>query len=255
MMRKKILKLIFGLSISVFTIVILLFCLILNPSLLYAHHTKVLNHNVYHDQALSSDLENHIKSSIKLIETSELYNKNLSFNICLDHGSVLPQIMNTIQGPAYGWGFFNHIVLRGQINDKQNTISIHHYKWDLSQLMAHELTHCLQINTFGFWSSNPIADHAEWKWEGYPEYVARQDISQVDLKQNLDLYKNTFFNKDWAIEFKNGTIAPKSYYKHWLLVKYCLDIKKMTYKALIEDKTIHIEDLEKDMWNWYASQK
>ncbi len=256
-MKQKIIKGLIGLSVSGLLGFGLLLILIFNPSLLYAHKTTILNHNIYYDGELSPYFEERLNESLSLITTSELYDKELTFDICLDNNSTLPQLMNTIQGPAYGWGLFNQVVLRGDIDYKQNTIAIHGYKWNLSQLIAHELTHCLQMHAFGFWNSNPVANYDTWKWEGYPEYISRQHLDQLDLVSNIELKRQQELENGqaWAFEFKNGTIAPRTYYTSWIMVQYCIDIKGITYRELLENKTLNYELLESELSVWYKTKK
>lgn len=253
-MLKTILKRVLGFGVIGMSVLLIL---IFNPSLLYANKTMVLNHMVYHDTELSPYFKERLHESLSLIKTSELYDDAMCFDICLDKNSTLPQVMNTLKGPAYGWGFFNQIVLKGDIDYKNNTIAINGYKWNLSQLMAHELTHCLQTNAFGFWNSNPVANYETWKWEGYPEYIARQHLNQLDLEENIDLklQQELEGGEAWAFKFNNGTIAPRTYYNHWIMVQYCLEIKKMTYRQLLNNKTLTNEILEIELLDWYKTRK
>lgn len=226
---------------------------ITTPSILYSNKTILLNQEVYHNKPLSPYFKSSLEESLSLIKTSELYDKDDAFKICLDDGAFLPQVMNTIQGPAFGWGFFNQIVVRGDANYKENTIAINGYKWNLSQLMAHELTHCMQVNHLGFWNSNPVANYATWKWEGYPEYVSRQQFHQINLKENIRVLKQSDASNpsSWSIEFKDGTMSPKTYYTYWVYLQFCMQIKGMTYQDVLADKTLNVVTLESEIDKWY----
>ena len=94
---------------------------------------------------------------------------------------MYPSLIEMIQGQAFAWGFYNKVVLNGKLNCKENCVELNGYKWNLIQLIAHEETHCLQFHKFGIWKSNPVASNPKWKWEGYAEYVARQNKDQKDL--------------------------------------------------------------------------
>ena len=54
----------------------------------------------------------------------------------------------------------------------------------------------------------------------------------------------------WGIFFSDGTVAPRIYYEYWLLVQYCLDIKKMTYRELIAS-SVPMEVFEAEMQQYY----
>lgn len=112
-----------------------------------------------------------------------------------------------------------------------------------------------QFNKRGFWKSNPVANIPSWKWEGYPEYVARQNPDQKDLVKNIDRLILTEHkdNNGW-IQFADSTGVVIPYYKNWLLVQYCMNIKKMTYDQIIEDSEQE-ETVRQQMMTWYHSNR
>ena len=105
--------------------------------------------------------------------------------ICLNDGSNYPKLMQTIRGKAFAWGFYDKVVLQGTANYNYNYVELNGYKWNLTQLLAHEMTHCLQFDKLGLWKSNPIANIPNWKWEGYAEYVSRQNADQKNVSKNI----------------------------------------------------------------------
>jgi hypothetical protein len=139
------------------------------------------------------------------------------------------------------------------MNCKANFVELNGYKWNLTQLLAHEMTHCLQFDELGLIKSNPIATIPNWKWEGYAEYVSRQNADQKDLSKNIERFIATDKN-NWEIKFADGTITPREYYSYWILVQYCLDVKKMSYQQLLTDKT-NEQTLKQEMINWYEENK
>ncbi|RYF90539.1 MAG: hypothetical protein EOO03_03515 [Chitinophagaceae bacterium] len=147
------------------------------------------------------------------------------------------------------------MVLLGNLNAANNYVELNGYKWNLTQLLAHEMMHCFQYKDLGFRKSNPVAGIPSWKWEGYPEYIARQNEDQVNLLKNIDhLIATEKTDHNGWINFADETGTVIEYYKSWLLVKYCLDIKKQSWNQLLNDKTsdaaIHAE-----MMHWYQLQK
>jgi hypothetical protein len=177
-------------------------------------------------------------------------------DICLNDGSLYPLLMEKLRGQAFALGFYDKVVLMSNANYKDNFVELNGNKWNFTQLIAHEETHCLQFHKFGFWNSNPIAGYPNWKWEAYPEYVSRRNADQLDLTKNI-VRKITQENLDkdgWAISFSDSTIAPRNYYNAWLLIQYCLDIKKMTYENLLTDTTSE-QTLTTQMMKWYLQTK
>ena len=230
--------------------------IVLNPTLLYANKTTVGNYTIYHNAPLDENFISRLDNATELIKTSELYDANLKLDICLNDGSLYPTLIEKLRGQAFGWGFYDKVVLMGKANYKNNFVELNGYKWNLTQLLAHEETHCFQFHKFGLWKSNPIANHPNWKWEGYPEYVARRNADQLDLTKNISqkIAAENLDKDGWAIYFSDSTIAPRDYYNAWLLIQYCLDIKKMSYENLLKDTTSE-QTTTMQMMNWYVTQK
>ena len=153
-------------------------------------------------------------------------------------------------------GFFDKIVLQGNASYEDNTVELNGYHWNLKQLITHEAVHCYQYNKLGFWGSNPIANYPNWKWEGYPEFVARQSRDKQDLFACIDHLNRSEGAKSgsWDVELSDGTISPVNYYKDWLLVKYCLDVKKASYEKLLNEPA-NKDTVQKDMMIWYENER
>lgn len=230
--------------------------IILNPTLLYANKTTIGNYTIFHNKPLDENFILHLNSATELVKKSKLYDANVKLDICLNDGSLYPILMAKMRGQAFAWGFYNKVVLMGNSNGKDNFVELNGYKWNLTQLIAHEETHCFQFFTFGLWKSNPAANYPNWKWEGYPEYVARRQVDQLDLTKNIirKITQEQLDRDSWAIQFSDSTIAPKDYYNSWLLIQYCLDIKKMTYENLLRDTTSE-QTTNTQMMQWFASRK
>ena len=255
-MKKQIKKWTLRLTVTSMFCLGFLIGIVLNPSLLYAHHTKVGNYTVYHNKTLDENFVPLLTDATKLIKVSELYDANFKFDICLNDGSLYTSLMNKLLGQAMGWGFYNKVILMGNANYKDNFVELNGYEWNMTQLIAHELTHCLQFHKFGLWKSNPIAKYPNWKWEGYPEYVARRKGDQLDLTRNIarKIDQENAEKDGWAISFSDSTITPRDYNNAWLLVQYCLNIKKMTYQRLLKD-TSSQQTISDQMMNWYSKNK
>lgn len=237
--------------VSLFTIVLG----VLNPSFLYANKTEIGNYTIFHNSELPPEFENRLKGVHANIQHSELFDEALNLKICLNDGSLYPELMEKLRGPAFGWGFHNISTFRGEFNFKENTVELNGYKWNLEQLITHELTHCLQFIELGLFDSNPLGNHPNWKWEGYAEYVARKNDTQLSLVRNIKRIESAKKeNPDaWGIFFDDGTVAPINYYNDWLLVQYCLDIKQMTYLELLNSE-IPKASTKEEMNDWYLKE-
>lgn len=231
----------------------LLLIIIVNPILTFAHKTMHTPFSIYHNKPINPLLLSEIDQAAKLLEASEFYRPALKLDICLHDGSPYPEIIQTLLGQAFAWGFYDKVVLQGNLSCEGNCVELNGYKWNLTQLLAHEMTHCLQFDKLGLFKSNPIADIPNWKWEGYAEYISRQNTDQKDLIRNIDRLQHTDKNA-WEITFEDSTIAPRAYYSDWTLVQYCLDIQKMSYQQVLADTTPE-ESIQQEMMQWYEAHK
>lgn len=227
---------------------------VLNPSVLYANQTKFGNYTIYHHTDLAPEFGKRLTAIHAMAMESELYDASLEVKICLNDGSIYPAILEKLRGPAFGWGYLNIATFSGIADFEKNTVELNGYKWNLEQLFVHEITHCLQINALGVMNSNPVGSHPQWKWEGYPEYVSRKNETQLSLFDNIkriELAKEED-PKEWGVFFADGTVLPRNYYAHWLLIQYCLDIKGMSYIELLNSELIKTT-LKEEMNDWYLT--
>lgn len=230
----------------------LLLIIVLNPILTYAKKNTHNNYTVFHNKTLDTALFIRLDQATELFKTSEFYSPTLRLEICLNDGSKYPSLIRTLRGRAFAWGFYNKVVLQGIANVKDNYVELNGYKWNLTQLLAHEITHCLQFDKLGFWKSKPIANIPNWKWEGYAEYVSRQNADQKDLSKNIERLIASD-KTSWEITFTDSTMAPREYYDNWTLVQYCMDIKKMTYKQILAD-TASEQTVRQEMMHWFSKR-
>jgi hypothetical protein len=252
-MKRQIKKWALRLTAIVLLITGLLLVIVLNPILTYANNTKHNNYTIFHNRPLDPALLTKLDQAAELLRTSEFYDSNLQLDICLNDGSKYPKLIGTLRGQAFAWGFYDKVVMQGNANFKDNYVELNGYKWNLTQLLAHEMTHCVQFAKLGFWKSKPITNIPNWKWEGYAEYVSRQNNDQKNILKNIARFIATN-KKNWEITFADGTIAPGDYYAYWILVQYCIEIKKMNYRQILADSTSE-QNLRQEMMSWFSRQE
>lgn len=242
------------LAATVGFIAFLLIIIVLNPVLMYAHRTPHSSYEILHDTPLPSTLAQRLDEATALLRSSALYDSSLALEVCLNDGSLYPALIDAMKGPAFAHGFYNKIVLLGDLQAAENYVELNGYRWNLTQLLAHEATHCFQFKTFGFWHSNPLARYPAWKWEGYPEYVARRSIqgALADDIAHLLAAEKTEHNGWISFGDSTGTVIP--YYKSWLLMRYCLDVRGMSYAQVLGDSTAE-DDVHEAMMHWYRGEK
>lgn len=230
--------------------------LLLNPSILYAHETITSQYTIYHNQPLDPAFMQRLEQAHDLVETSEVFDKALRLEVCLNDGSKYPSLVQTVWGPAFAWGFYNKVVLNGEVNAEANRLTLHTYSWNLASLLAHEMTHCYQFHHLGLWHSNPLAGYPTWKWEGYAEYVARQPKTRQDLQQNiarLQQAQQTTPDR-WDIQLMDSSSTSREYFNYFVLSEYCLDVKHMTFQQLLHDTTTE-KATHQQLIEWYQHGK
>lgn len=229
--------------------------IIVFPGLVYAHRSAINSVHVFYQTTLSPGFEQTLQTALADIRNSPLSTGTEAYDLCLDDGSIYPGIIRRSTGAAFARGFGNKVVLMAPTDAAAKRAILNGHAWDLEQLIAHEMTHCLQFKHYGLWHSNPLAGHADWKWEGYPEWVARRKPDQLGLIRNIarKVEQDKTDPNGWSYTFSDGTESPRNYYDAWLLMQYCLDVKKMSYDEVLNDKTTEAV-LQNEMMRWYSSQ-
>lgn len=255
-MKKQVKTWLFRLTVTGLFLFGLLVTFMLSPMLLYANKTTVGNYSIYHNKPLDSNFLNELRQSSSIIKVSELYHPNLKIDVCLKDLSNYPKLIKTVMGKDFLSSFYNKIILTADtVNYKANYIQLDGHKWNLTQMLAHAQVHCLEFNQYGLWQSNPIAKHPIWKWEGYPEYIARQNPDQTNLQDNIQkhLQIESAPNDGW-IKLADSTEILFDFDEYRLLIQYCIEIKKMNFIESMKDTTAE-KTIKQQMINWYKEQQ
>lgn len=244
--KRWITRLLLTLTAGMFLLIITL----LNPTLLYSYETEVDQVTVLHDAPLAEGFEEVVRQAIETVRTSELYDPAFEVQLCLNEGSFYPEIMKSIRGAGFGYGYYTIALIRAEVDVATMTAEINGYYWNLKQLIAHEIIHTLQYHRYGFKTLN----HAGWKAEGYPEYIARQ--STLSLKgevARLISFGGDAQIKEWVwVKDKEGTGVSLDYYQNHLLVRFMMEQKKLSYDDLLFNESDKTEVLN-EMLNWYQN--
>jgi hypothetical protein len=216
-----------------------LVALLLYPSVLYAHHTTTRQYTIYHNRPLDPALLPRLAQARHLVQTSEVFDQTLRLELYLNDGSWYPRLVQAIWSPAFAWSFFNKVVLNGEATARANRLTFRTYAWNLTALLAHEMTHCYQLHHQGLWQSNPLAGYPTWKWEGYAEYVARHPGNAQVLRENLVRLQQAeqIAPARWDLQVGDGSSTSREYFTSFVLTEYCMAIKHLTFQQLLQDTT------------------
>ncbi len=238
-MKKQFKKWMFRLIVTGLFLFGLLITFMLSPILLYANKTTIGNYSIYHNKPLDKNFQQQLEQSNVIIKSSELYDSKLKMDVCLKDGSDYPVLIRAVMGKDFLSSFYNKIIITADsVNYNDNYIQLDRHKLNLAQMLAHAQVHCLEFNKYGLWQSNPIAKYPVWKWEGYPEYIARQNFDQAIFQNNIHklLQIENTTNNPWMM-FADSTESLTAFVEYRLLIQYCIKIKKMTFIELMKDTT------------------
>jgi hypothetical protein len=231
----------------------LLVLFVFNPSFLYAKETSHKNFTIYHNNSLSDNLTALLEESLSRLKNHEIYNEDIKISVCLNDGSVYPAFIQKLMGPDVIRSFANiSVVHASEIDVKNNKMIFREWNnesFSASQFFTHSFTHCLQYKKYGFWGSNPIARHDEWKWEGYTEYTSFG--RNYDLNSLLKKYFEPA-SSNW-IQMEDGSKTIKHHFKYLAMMKYCIEIRQMSYDQILESKKSH-DEVYAELISWYNNQ-
>lgn len=219
----------------------------LNPHWFYQHETIRGSFTLLHEEALPEGVDSILNRAHLIVQQSAHYLPDYQIIICMDDGSNFPRWIEKLKkGRAVSYA---HIVVMQQAFDYEKGVSVYNeHLWDLTELYAHEITHCYQYELAGFatlWL--PM-----WKIEGYAEYVSRQVLFPASLGERYALLlaaKDLKQGYQW-VETENGYGSPKSYLEALVYVQYLLEEEGWTYPQVLATKLTSSE-VEAKLNLWY----
>lgn len=228
------------------------------PNLSYANKTKIGQVTIFHNQELDERTEVVLKNVIELLKSSELYDKNLHIQLCLNDNKLYP-IFHPTFGQPLAYSILNKTIIKnGKIKFNENVDEVQWAgtnelrKYNLTMLLAHEFTHNLQRNANYFYVLRTSLGKINWKLEGYADYIARGFKNDGRLKDKIEKYlkeENSEHNGLPAIKDEFGSYLTQGYYKYALIVQYLMDIKKMNFNQICELDT-NIDEIYSEMLKW-----
>ncbi|HEV8084205.1 MAG TPA: hypothetical protein VGP55_13445 [Chitinophagaceae bacterium] len=261
---KKIFKRIFKITLLIFLAAILtIAAIILFPQRLFANKMKYKEFRVCSNNKIDNNIKIVLDDAMNLVQKSELYDSTYKYNIILCHNSFYNKIDDKLfrNGPT-ARVTLNNVIIKVRIDPKSNLAFPTFHKAcevNLTELIAHEMTHCLQANKYGILKFNPFKHPELWKLEGYPEYISKQpELSSkgYSLTGDIDRYV-TLESKAtsiWILSKEGGCEVPNYYYKGRLMMQYLIDIKHLSYPQILKD-TASENTVYQEMIKWKDSTK
>jgi hypothetical protein len=244
---KKIVKRIFKITLLTFlTTILTIGIIILFPQRLFAHEINYKEFTVYSNDMIDDNIKIVLENALTLVEKSELYDSGCKYNIILCHNTFYNKIDDEFLGIGRtARATLNNVIIKVKIDPKRNLAFPTFHKaceTNLTELIAHEMTHVLQANKYGILKFNPFKHPEFWKLEGYPEYISRQaalSSKDHDLKKDIDDYIKLKSTADdiWILAEEGECEVPDYYYKGMLMIEYLIDIKHLSYDQILKDTT------------------
>jgi len=239
-MKRVIRKAIVFVLVTSFVLISGLITIMLFPQPLFAHKMEYKKFNVYSDQTPDQNIKVVLDHAYHLVEQSELQDKDYTYDVFFSHDNLYNQIEDLQgKGPA-ARATAGNIVFKVRVDIKNNKAYGIRSTINLTEMLAHEMVHCLQANTLGLWNMNQLNHPPYWKLEGYPEYISRQarlSAEDYSLKNEIERFIELESNsKDGFVEVSEQHFVPSIYYKGRLMIEYLMDTQGMTYDQILKDK-------------------
>lgn len=262
MTRKQRLKKVFrSLIITAVSFILMVVTVILCPQPLFANKVEYLQFKVYSNEKIGSDLKPVLDSVLSLVKSSELYDPTYNVDVFLSHYSFF----NTLDDKVFGHGpsartIDNNLVIKVAVDIIKNLAYPTFHKpceQQLTYLIAHELTHCLQAHKYGMLKFNPLHHPAMWKLEGYPEYIARhKSFGNTDnLKRHIKRFVelNAKRTDVWISVEEGNCEVPEVYFKGCLMTEYLMNVVHYSYDQILQDNRSE-EEIYSEMLQWATKQ-
>jgi hypothetical protein len=195
---------------------------------------------------------------MNLVKKSEINDSDYKYNIIVCYHSFYNKLDDKLfgEGPA-ARSRLNDLIIKVSIDPKNNLAFPTFHKAcevNLTELLAHEMIHCLQANRYGITKFNPFKHPEFWKLEGYPEYISRQkELSSKDYNLSNDIENYIYLrhkaNDIWIAEEKGGCEVPDYYIKGRLMIEYLMDIRHLSYTEILND-TSSENTIYQEMIQW-----
>ena len=237
-----------------------LVALIFYPQSLFANKFDYNQFTVYYNKDYKIDKEAFqpiLDGAYRLVEKSELHNPDFKYKVFLAHNNIFNKIESLQGGEVLARATAWNIVFKTDIDIKNNRIHSGGNSIDLTAILAHEMVHILQAGKYGLLNFGLLKHPPMWKFEGYPEYVARRaylNSETYDLRKEIQRFISADIpTKQESFEAVPGHFMPTYYFKGRIMVEYLMDQKGMSYDEILKDQRAE-EAVFKEMVDWMNEQ-
>jgi len=235
--------------------------LIFYPQSLFANKFEHNQFTVYYNKDYKIEKKAFqviLDNAYEIVEKSELHNPDFKYKVFLAQNNIFNKIEGLQGGDVIARATAWNIAVKKDIDLKNNRMYTDRSTVDLTVLLAHEMVHILQADKYGLLNFSPLKHPPMWKLEGYPEYVARStylNSETYDLRKEIQRFVSADEDiKIETFEAVEGHFMPTYYFKGRIMVEYLMDIKGMTYDAILKDPRTE-EVVFNEMFGWMNEVK
>jgi hypothetical protein len=257
---KRVLKITFlAISAGILTIAII----ILFPEQLFAKKISYKKFTVYSNDNVDDAIKTVLDSALILVQQSELFDSDYEYNVILCNNSIYNKIDDKILGIGRTARVtLKNVIIKVRIDPSENLAFPAFHKpceENLTEVIAHEMIHCLQAHRYGIFRFNPFKHPEFWKLEGYPEYISKQAelrVKEYSLTGDIDRYRNLKSKATdiWVLSEDGGCEVPDYYYKGRLMMQYLTDIRHLSYDQVLKDTTSE-NTIYQEMIKWKDNKR
>lgn len=231
---------------TIMTGILTITVIILFPQRLFAKKISYKNFTVYSNNNVDESIKVVLDNALTLVQRSELYDSNYEYNIILCNNSFYNKIDDIVFGAGpTARSRLKNVIIKIRVDPKNNLAFPTFHKAcevNLTDVIAHEMIHCLQAHKFGILKFNPLSHPEFWKLEGYPEYISKQkQLSGKDYSLTNDINRYLKLKSKatdiWISSKDGGCEVPDYYYRGRLMIEYLINIKHLSYDQILKDTT------------------
>ncbi len=226
--------------VSVFASVLFtgLVTLLFFPQPLFAHAFEYRSFTVYSGDPVPIEAVKVLDEAHRLISFSELHDKEFQHRLFLASGNPFNFVEDLLGKGPIARATAGNVIFKEPVDFEKNTVSGRSQEVNLTALLVHEMVHTLQAHRYGYAKFNPFRPPPYWKLEGYPEYIARQDmrLNDYSLKKEVIRFLNArdSSGSGW-LEAVPGHAMPEVYFKGRIMIEYLMDVRCLSYDGILSD--------------------
>lgn len=221
------------LSYALVTTFLLYLGLLSQTQILFANTISYKNYNVYFNQEIDTNIIS-ILDEVELKGSKSKFNDmKMEFNIFIFDNFILYNLL-ALQRSSFGatTPFSKNIFINlSDVKNNKVYTDTSTFTRPMSEVITHEIIHAQTMVKKGIIATQLV--FPTWKQEGYCEYIA--EATALDYKVGISLF-----------EQQVAKAPGLEYFKHYIKVKYLIEIKKLDIETIFEMQINEIE-LEKEI--------